>query len=211
MYERIKPMLEQSHLTYLDGHELMTQWKNSREYSVFTRGGTHWSYYSACLVDQVLISMINQQMHKTMQKVICDPPLVDSKPYGTDRDLLDLINIWRESDVYGVTPHPAFTTPTSTGSWYPHILYVGDSFVWTLAEVLHAGKVAPTQEVFYYYKSMSSYPDNVRSEIVTSTLDWERDVFSKDVIIIEANETGLGKIGFGFVEDALQALQIRDN
>jgi hypothetical protein len=54
---------------------------------------------------------------------------------------------------------------------------------------------------------MSSYPDNVRREIVTSTLNWERNVFSKDVIIIEANETGLGKIGFGFVEDALKALE----
>lgn len=38
-------------------------------------------------------------------------------------------------------------------------------------------------------------------------LDWERDVFSRDVVILEANESAIGTFGFGFIERALEELE----
>lgn len=201
-YERIKPLLAQTSIPLIDSTEFFLTKKSEIPYLLFPEGGTHWSYYSACLVQSEIMRILATQLAKPLRNVDCTPVGVDTQVVGTDRDLSDLLNIWDKTAIVGPTPHPKLAGIGDKNAYAPRVAAIGDSFIWTLAAVAHSARLYAEQDIYYYFESRRRYPALPEPQI-RDRLDWEKDFFSKDVIIIETNEVAVNTIGFGFVEAAL--------
>jgi hypothetical protein len=86
-------------------------------------------------------------------------------------------------------------------------LFVGDSFIFTLTYLMQTNQLFSNATTFYYYKRRFEYPAGTEAPIDHDQLDLAAEIDRVDAVILEINEYWLPKIGFGFVEPALKALE----
>ncbi|PLX26518.1 hypothetical protein C0581_04265 [Candidatus Parcubacteria bacterium] len=205
-YDIVKTYLDEYEVNYVDGHTLLKGIKKEGNYEIFTKGGIHWNYYGACKVSERIVEHLESLFRRSMNHVVCDPPIVDTDAYGIDKDLVELINIWTDEEVSGPTPHPKLDTEEPHNTFIPNILFVGDSFSHPLLQVMD-NRVYNYRELLYYFKRRITFDNGVYSESTEDVLNWEKNIGGKDVIIIENNESYMHDIGFGFIEYALTVLE----
>jgi len=202
-YELAIPFLDKYNINYIDAHKYFVENVDKPKQLFFTRGGTHWNYYGACLISSEITQKTEQNLKKNLVNISCDPPTVDNEPFGTDKDLSRLLNIWNENIINGPTIHPYYQNNATGIEFKPDILMVGDSFAWTIAEIMGATEVFNSMDVYYYYNTSFKYPSNIKIDINKKAINWKDNVLNNDIIIVEVNESGLHDIGFGFVDDLL--------
>jgi hypothetical protein len=132
----------------------------------------------------------------------------EDKPTGTDRDLADLLNVWVPPVNYKA-PYPQFQPVINGGEFKPNILIEGGSFSEQFINTMLEGKVFNKLDLYFYYKTLISYPEGESSGSVLGEIgqvDWDKDVLNRDVIIIEMNEQNIPKIQSGFMFDLLSHL-----
>jgi len=212
-YEKLVPVLQKHDVEYIDAHEYFVSRKNATSPSFFARGGTHWNYYGLCEFAGAFTQKLDDISGKSHTQVTCSNTKLKNELYGADKDLAHLINLWDKNAIVGPTPYSVVSSTVSTGVYQPEILFVGDSFLWTLTGMFREQEVYVDQEMYYYFNTAHVYEGN--KEILVESIDrenwdFEERVFSKDLIIIEVSETGVNDIGFGFVEKALDALESQE-
>ena len=67
-------------------------------------------------------------------------------------------------------------------------------------------KVFGPMDFYYYFNTHHSFPGGKESPVDREHFDWENELLSKDVLIIEVSSTLVHEAGYGFVESALEAL-----
>lgn len=206
-YERFIPLLEASKINFLDGRAQFLEWKDTLNWPVFTKGGTHWNYAGACLFVAEMTKKLEELWQRPMIHVTCHPIRMDTTPYGTDSDLANLLNLPSVEEITSIpTPHPTYGRHAAPDAQQPRMLFVGDSFLWTITAIMDRQRMYRDRDFFYYFSSNSEWPEGTFKSINKAHLDWEEDVFSHDMIIIEVNEAAVHKTGFGFMEEALNAI-----
>jgi hypothetical protein len=203
-YEQLIPLLDAYGINYFDANAFLIEQKKERPYDVFSRGGTHWNYYTACFVSKEFVEMLERIAEINLVNVSCDSVVVDTKATGTDRDLTDLTNLIDDSAIDGEIAHPIFHVSAKEGEQAPDILFVGDSFMHTILAIMEHGPMYKSRDLYYYYNTAFKKPENTAVPINRDAIDWERDIFSKDIIVIEVSQTGIPELGFGFIEDAVR-------
>jgi hypothetical protein len=209
-YQHILPLLENAGIYMIDSHRLFKQRKHDDPYPFFARGGVHWNYYGAGLVVVEMMKSIQAQLGRPVPQLHIRGVRVDHAVHGTDNDLGNLLNLWGGQRIRGPQVHPVFETVNAESSEAPDMLLVGDSFVFTLAEILLSENLCRRQDTLFYYKSRFVVPRQNGEAIDHSLIDWENELLVRDAVIIEINEYWLPKIGFGFVPDALRVLRSAD-
>ena len=88
----------------------------------------------------------------------------------------------------------------------PHNSY--PRFPMSLASFLNQNdyKVFGPMDFYYYFNTHHSFPGGKESPVDREHFDWENELLSKDVLIIEVSSTLVHEAGYGFVESALEAL-----
>jgi hypothetical protein len=205
-YDRLAPMLAKAGVNLVDARRFFMEKKNELPYPLFSRGGVHWNYYGAGLVVEQVIEQIERQTGRDLVNLSVADVVVDDEPRGTDNDLGDLLNVWQRNSLAGPQVHPVFDRSGGDDAFKPRILLVGDSFARTLAEILDEQHVHASTDVMFYLNRRFSFPGDRESPVDRKTLDWSAEILGRDAVIIEINEYWLPKIGFGFVERALNAL-----
>jgi hypothetical protein len=206
-YEKLIPRLEARRINLLDGQRYFEERKTRVPYRYFSHTGTHWNDVAACMIASELGSLMQAHFGKKMRNFSCSPVKLKDVPRKPDRDLVEICNLWDQSALYHPTAYPVTKTIAETGAFRPKILIVGSSFVWPLLRFFEYHRVYREANFYYYYKSNRSYPNIRRRKIDRSTIDWSSDVFSHEMIIIEINQVAVENAGFGFIEDAISALE----
>jgi hypothetical protein len=185
------------------------QLKKSSPYPVYPPSGTHWSFYSACYFTLELISTLENLTKQQMRKFKVDRIHITDKPYSSDKDLARLANILFETSLYG--GEYFYPQTSSSGSVEnvsgPRMLFVGASYLWTLFDYLEKHQVYSERDFYSYYKQQVTYPAQTSTPIDKKNLDLRKEILTKDIVVIESNEHALSQLGFGFIEDALRALE----
>jgi len=207
-YERIVPLLQQSGVRYIDGHQSLSAMKKRGPYPVYTPSGTHWSIYSACYFTLELISALEDLTKEQMRKFQVDRIDTTRQPIGSDKDLAKLANILFEKCLYGKQYYYPVTSSSVNveNAFKPRMLFVGGSYLWALFYYMEKHRVYSEREFYYYYKRSIKYPAQTSHPIDKKNLDLKGEILTKDVVVIECNEQTLSQLGFGFIEDALKAL-----
>jgi SGNH hydrolase-like domain, acetyltransferase AlgX len=207
-YYRILPYLQENHIQYVDGHQYFRELKAESPYPLFAVAGIHWSFFGACKMSQLIQSRLAPLMQKNLVDLNCDPVTLDTYPTGSDRDIAELMNLWTpELLTEFPTPHPVVSVVRERDIYKPNVLFVGDSFCWTLLDI--AGrKVFRKIDFLIYNNSLYPYPSRSKAVKWPRNQDRLRElILSKDLLILEAVEPNLNQLGFGFVEDAIAALE----
>lgn len=206
-YEKMAPLLDEYGIAWMDVPRHFRELRKQSDILLFPKGGIHWNYYGAALVVTGIVDALERQTGRNFAQMRISGVQVNDQVFGTDNDLGDLLNIltWRWSQ--GPQVHPRLEPVPDPMALKPRLLWVGDSFVYTLIHLMQANQLSSDMALFYYYKRRFDYPAGTHAPIDHAQLDLAAEIDRVDAVILEINEYWLPKIGFGFVEPALAALE----
>ncbi|MDK8181682.1 hypothetical protein [Paenibacillus sp. UMB4589-SE434] len=209
-YNNLIPLLDKYKINYVDGHEITRLKRNQGQYPLFPEGGTHWNKLGALYTTQAIIDNLQEQLSQDLTKLSLEDVKIDNNPIGSDKDIAQLLNLWNTPDNFEAY-HPIINA-TAGKHYKPRILIEGGSFDDLIIELLHEYKVTSSIDFYFYYKRLVTYEiGKERSDKgPVNSIDWETDVFNKDAIIVEMNEQNIPKILDGFIQDALNKLDIQE-
>jgi hypothetical protein len=178
------------------------QRKAQQEYRLFTPGGTHWSHYGASLIVIEMLERLTALSGQPLLQLSCQKVSVDCKTSGTDNDLGRVLNIWTPWVTEGPTPHPHLLG--IPGNWRPDVLWVGDSFSDALTELMDKYRIYRRRDTLFLFHRKTAYPGGEVRPIDLAKFDWQQELLTRDVVIIQINEAELSDLAYGFVRGALQ-------
>lgn len=202
--QRLAPLLDEYGIHHLDTHDLFKAWKVEGAPHLFSDGGTHWNHYGAARVAGVILDALKAQGGKPMPSLRVTGVVTNAVVWGADNDLGELLNLWTSRRFAGPQVHPVVEKTVCTP--LPDILFVGDSFVFTLTRVMDEEGLYRKRDTFYYFNRRFTYPGNGDEPLDKKKLDVAGELAGRDAVVIEINEHLLPRIGFGFIKAALRAL-----
>ncbi len=204
-YEKFLPFLEQSGVNYIDSREMLLNLKKDSPYPLFSKSGTHWTYYGSCLVVKKIFNNLIIKKEKSFNLPDCSLVELNSIPQGTDSDLAELMNIWTPNVFYEKLAYPKFNNnPNEINDL--NFLIVGDSFSWALIRNIEEAKLLLSYNLYYYFKTAYEYGKAARTIDVKNTPLLKEEILKNNVVILENNEAGLSLNDFGFLDASLEAL-----
>jgi len=208
-YENMIGILREDGVNLVDAHDLFLEWKQEQGIPLlFTKGGTHWNQYGAARVVSRITDQLRELTGKdlpTMQVVgaVTNRTIIDS-----DNDLAELVNLWSGRQLAGPQIHPVMEI--QPGTHLPDVLFVGDSYVFTLTNLMDREELYRKRDTYYYYNRHYFYPVAPNIALDKRQLDLLKELQGRDAIVIEVGEYWLPRIGFGFVRDLLRAYDALD-
>ncbi len=140
--------LEKRAVTYVDGAQLLARAQSAYPIDLFPRGGIHWNLLGAALTLREASRSMEQEGRAPIGKYDFDWR-EDDVARGTDRDLLDLLNLFWPNDRYPTAAISRKGGEAPACSRKPRLLMVGDSF---LRELIVAAAQAPCPpEIDYWF------------------------------------------------------------
>lgn len=206
-YDRLAPLLADAGIDVIDGHRFFREAKTRLPHPLFSRGGVHWNYYGAGFVVSQMLQSVSRQTGRDVGTLVCTNVVEDSIPYGTDNDLGELLNLWPRHSLAGPQVHPQFESRTGAGGRKANFLLVGDSFGLTLAQIMESENLVERCDLLFYYNRRFVFPGEVQTPFDRRRLDVRTEILGRDAVILAVNEYWFPNIGFGFVQDALRALE----
>ena len=213
-YARMIGLFERYGIRRVDGHALFKTWKSAAAYPLFPPVGVHWNQYGAFLMTRQILDTVRTISGKPVPAPEC--AAVEWRlPEGSDLDLGRLLNVWRCRGAGVPVPYPRYAAPLA-GTYRPSLLLVGDSFSFTLIDVLRGAGICRDCHLLYYYKRLYTYaegdPQKDHARVPNrpargEQIDWDQVVFGKDAIILEINEVTVAQLGWGFIDDALRRVE----
>lgn len=205
-YEIIVPMLEQRGVNIVDSREIFLDLKKKGTTHLFPSSGSHWSLYGGYLFGTKLIERMEQLFGQRMVRMRMKMLIPSREPIDLDKDIARLGNILFTRSLFTDYRYPATYPDAPANAFRPNALLVGSSFCWNLIQYLDQNNVFSRLNFYYYFNTDWVYPGRIRHAISRDSINWNRDVFTKDIIIVEINEIQMHEAGFGFIEAALNAL-----
>jgi hypothetical protein len=190
-YERA---LNERGVHYLDGSSLMAAERERHGITLFPRGGTHWNALGAGLASVQLVSRLKAQNLHLDFGGISTAWTESRNPEGTDRDLVNMLNLyWFDTD-YPVPKIPHDASKADRVCRPAKIMEVGGSFLEQVNVALRESRCAPQISYWFYWNFAHVFyaGDKRRSE---PPRDAERpaDLAGSDVILLEENEMNIGE------------------
>lgn len=208
-YENLVGFLRRDGVNLVDAHAWFREWKNEPGMPpLFTKGGTHWNHYGAAKVVGLIAARLRELTGKDLPVLRVVGSVTNRTIVDSDNDLGELVNIWRGQALAGPQVHPVIEK--QEGSYLPDVLFVGDSFVFTLTNLMDREQLYRRRDTFYYFKRRFAHPAAVDVPLDKSQLDLLGEVRGRDAVVIEVGEYWLPKIGFGFATDLLKAYDALD-
>lgn len=203
-YETLLPILKKNGIHFIDGRQMFLDLKHESVPNLFTTSGSHWSLYGGYLFTARLMERIEQLLGKRLVHIKCRRVIPSREPIELDKDIARLGNILFTRALFTEYIYPETYPDAPAGSYRPNILMVGTSFCWNIIPYLESSRVFSRFDFYYYFNTDYTYPGKIQRHIDRDRVDWEREIFTRDIILIETNEISLSECGFGFIETALQ-------
>ena len=194
--------LKANGLTFFDSREWLTSHTDQLTSPIFYKTGTHWSQESGCKAVEQVFSLLGSKLNKPLRSIDCSKSKTRRSARDQDGDLLELTNIWAKSR-FVTEPYlyPEAAVDKSDGKFVPRIVLVGSSFLWTPISYIQKFRLASSKSrLYYYFRTRSINMNQPLGPIDPNANEWFEEVQQSDAVIVEINESGLTKIGFGFFE-----------
>lgn len=205
-FERARPYFAEYGINLYDGPARFQEWKRTLPDNLFTRSGTHWSYYAVNNVLADLRERLNPAMRRPLPEFRVGA-LRNRDPVGNDEDLLELMNLLVGAPYRHPAPYPELVAQTAVPEAdLPRILWVHDSFGWALIDLLYPARAARPSESLYYFKTAFAIPGVKPIDRNLHTLNWEDYLKDYDAVVMVWTEIAFDFTGWGFFEAVDRAL-----
>lgn len=195
-YELMMPLLRQAKINVLDSVSMLRDLK-SKGVTAFSRGSTHWTFSSSCLVAAEVMRQFEAQTGEKYPPMPCAPLKQRGTPIAQDMDLATLSNLWFP-ETFGEPLSYAKPEPSTLGATkIPTMASVGSSFMWSILHYLDAYKMYQDRNFYYYFNTRYSYPSGQVQSVARKSFDFDNEILSKDLLLLEVNESVIHSVGFG--------------
>ncbi len=219
-HDQLVPALKEAGVPVLDVRALFLALKPEHP-MLFPSGGTHWSHYGAQRATDELLRLLRDRPGWSDLPAAVQAEVVWKTPQGTDRDLRDLLNLWRyEPGGPARLPYPVMQPAAAPSR---AAVVIGDSFSFTLIDALARAGTFARMDLLYYFKRRYAFDRPVLEAGKQWTLNhaafdqgpfdpgqgpgWGELLARKPAIILEMNEVHLYSTGWGSVESLLAFLR----
>jgi hypothetical protein len=177
--------LREAGIAVVDTASLIHGRQDKYDVPLFPQGGIHWNWLGAGIGAQAVVDEINRQAGRVVLPPFAFSYTIAEKPRGTDRDLVDLMNVFFPPLGYR-TPEVAFQ-PSISCEQNPargvNAVIVGDSFIDLLGQVLtNAGCMSGLKNYRYLWLA------NFRNSVDGLSPQGLQPILDADVAILEENE-----------------------
>ena len=208
-YENFIEHLRRDGVNVVDGHALFQEWKREPGAPrLFADGGTHWNEYGAARIVAEITRRLRDLTGKDLPTAEVVGAVTNRTIVGEDNDLGELANLWTGRPLAGPQVHPV--AEVQAGSHLPDLLFIGDSFVFTLTNFMDRHGLYRKRDTYYYYNRQYFYPEAPNAALDKRQLDLLAELRGRDAVVIEVGEYWLPRVGFGFVRDLLKAYDAWD-
>ena len=211
-YEYMQKPLKESRIPVVDNFKILQSLKDDlteldiekNEFRFFERTGAHWNSIGSCIATNNIIAKISALTKKELKQIPCSPAHLENLK-NDDDDLINVANLlftehYKKKALYIPEVQKLYETPPV------RVLIIGTSFNFAILRLLNKSNIADTKFLFYYKSVYSKKKKG--TPLKRNEIDWENDILKNDVIILEANYSGLGKVGLEFVQDAIRKLTL---
>lgn len=203
---RLVAALREAGVPLVDGAAMAKRVARTSPISIFPRYGIHWNEWGAYTTVAAVLGFAAEQLGDPPRKLDIVTMGVEDEPIETTKAREEVMGLY-----FGPREHEAPKIEFSLEPSGPprRATLVGDSFAEAMMEVLLRVHAFASIERFNYLTEFhESHPGGLRSENVrVNDIDWQRDVFGSDVIVLEINEMlDLPIFAQVFVKEALDRL-----
>jgi len=202
-YDLFIKYLDKYGVNYVDGHLITQKQKKTINEPLFCKSGLHWNLFGAYFTTAKLLNKVEELTKRDLPNIHYENLIWDNKPIGSDLDLARLLNLWITPSK-NKTPHLEFNSNADKIDFKPNILIIGDSFNWQILDILDKCHVSSQLDLYYYYESQYNYPYGNKQPL--DRLNWDEEIFNRDVIILSMNEVKIPTYGFGFISDVITVM-----
>ncbi|OFX44968.1 MAG: hypothetical protein A2046_14905 [Bacteroidetes bacterium GWA2_30_7] len=193
-YDLYVSYLRKSKINFIDFNKYFISIKDTSRYPLYPVNGAHWSGYGITLVTDSLTNYISKLMNIKMVKQIDEGGYTtNTEMKCSDDDLATPLNIFQNLDnLYMYYPNIKYITDTNTVR--PNALFVGDSYVngfYTFYPYLDSTFGKNSSFWSYNYKLKWHNRKIIDKKILVHTLDVEKEVLSKDILVLLITELNI--------------------
>ena len=187
LYHRL---LAAAGVNIVDSASLTYGMKGKYEIDLFPAGGVHWNAIGIAAADNAILAEINRQAGASIAPELSWKYEVVHRAKGTDRDLLDLLNVLSPNARYAtasVTYAPGKPCSEVAAASRKAAL-IGGSFAGTLGPTLiNQGCLSRLEVYNYLYRGLRAGPEfkSVKRRLVAADIVPLREA---DIVILEENE-----------------------
>jgi hypothetical protein len=184
-------LLADAGVRFVDTATLIHGLKGKYEVDLFPAGGVHWNAIAIANAEDAILAEINRQAGSAIAPKLSWKYKVVDRAKGTDRDLLDLLNVLLPNARYA-TARVAYQAAKPCDEMPAASLktaMIGDSFAATLGQTLiKDGCLSRLEGYNYLYRGLSAGPryQIVKNRLSASDILPLRDA---DIVILEENES----------------------
>lgn len=186
--------LEERGVHYLDGSRLLAGAREREAIELFPRGGTHWNALGASLAAGQVVRILQQQQSRLDFGLVRTQWRETQEPQGTDRDLLNLLNLYWPDAHYPVPKMLPAASAADRSCRPTKIIEVGGSFLDQVNEALRASGCPPQISYWFYWDFLHiAYAGGERRSEPAREAERVADLAGSDVIVLEENEMNIGE------------------
>jgi alginate O-acetyltransferase complex protein AlgJ len=194
---RYGQLLKDAGVHVVDSASLIYGLKGKYDVDLFPAGGVHWNAIGIAAADDAILAEINRQAGSAIAPKLSWKYKVVDRAQGTDRDLLDLLNVLSPDARYATAsvtyePKPACGDMALASR---RAAMIGGSFAGTLGRTLiNQGCLSRLEVYNYLYRDLSAGADykTVKKRLIAADILPLRDA---DIVILEENESVLPASG----------------
>lgn len=203
-YEGFTRECDRQGVDYLDLNRYFVEQKPLRPHKLYSKYGVHWSSYGLWLATDTLMGYLERTCGIDLPECLVLGDSNSTQNKDLDFDLEPPMNLLCE------LPHETMNFPIrtfrydSTRHARPRALTIADSYYWSIWNYGIAQSLFSENTFWYYNRTV--YPDIWDPIVWADKSKLKETIENNDIILLMITEANLYDFGWGFVEEALAAL-----
>lgn len=189
----------------------MTDWfvkmRDTASFPLFPKTDSHWRYSAIYAYDSLFRFINTLDGEAKFPNIHIGPPVAyESDKLEGDEETLNLIfRIRGDKTKY----KSDITVEADTTKRNPKVLFIGDSFIWSLGEFMPAREIMADREVWFYNNTAYVGFDN--KTVSVKEIDRLSHILNADYVVFYSVGHQWWEATYGFAKDALLQLCVNDS
>ena len=203
-YETFRKYFQQYEVPHIDINHYFLSMKDTVQYPLYPRGGTHWSMYAVWKVADTLLNKVEDLFVRPTVHYFYPGGPTDTIARDADGDIARAANLLHYPYNETLKYRWAELIDKDSSLFRPNTLVIGDSYFWTLYGNFVPDNCFGPDWRFWYYGREIWLRNQREDHNVSAIQDLRREFESRDLILIMIAETNLKGCCMGFVEHAYE-------
>lgn len=199
--------MDETGFPYINMTDWFVKMRDTVSFPLFPKTDSHWRYSSIYGFDSLFryINTLNGEA-KFPSLHIGPPVAYESDKLEGDEETLNLLfRIRGDKTKY----KSDITVESDSTCRKPKVLFVGDSFIWSMAEFMPASKILADKEVWFYNNTAFIGFENQSTSV--KDLDRLSHILNADYVVFYSAGHQWWEATYGFAKDALLQLCVSDS